>query len=300
MAISQILIPILTAHIWQTRCGRSTPPHRMAISQILIPILTAHIWLQVWQIYPHPIEWQFHRFDSYSDSSYLADQVWQIYPHAIEWQFHRFWFLFWQLIFGRPGVADLPPVEQQFHRFWFLFWQLIFGNQVWQIYPHAIEWQFHRFWFLFWQLIFGRPGVADLPPPNRMAISQILIPILTAHIWLTRCGRSTPAISQILIPILTAHIRQPGVADLPPSHFSQILIPILTAHIWQTRCGRSTPTPCRMQFHRFWFLFWQCIFGQPGVADLPPPCRTAISQILIPILTAHIWPTRCDRSTPTP
>ena len=156
-----------------------------------------------------------------------------------------------------------------------------------------------------------------------MAISQILIPILTAHIWPTRCGRSTPCRTAI----------------------SQILIPILTAHIWPTRCGRSTPMkngnftdfdsysdsfifgwpgvadlppPIEWQFHRFWFLFWQLIFGQtrcgrstppnrmaisqilipilrhfifgwPGVADLPPPHRMAISQILIPILTAHIW-----------
>ena len=124
----------------------------------------------------------------------------------------------------------------------------IWPDQVWQIYPHAIEWQFHRFWFLFWHFIFDWPGVADLPPPHRMAISQILIPILTAHIWQTR------------------------VADLP--------------HVEQ-------------QFHRFWFLFWQLIFGRPGVADLLPPNRMAISQILIPILTLHIWLTRCGRSTPT-
>ena len=159
MAISQILIPILTAHIWPTRCGRSTPC-RTAISQILIPILTAHIW---------------------------PDQVWQIYPHAIEWQFHRFWFLFQHFIFGWPGVADLYLA-----RIWFLFW-LIFGQiRCADLPPPHVEWQFHRFWFLFWQLIFGRSGVADLPPCHRMPISQILIPILTLHIWLTRCGRSTP------------------------------------------------------------------------------------------------------------
>ena len=265
--------------------GDLTPSHRMAISQILIPILTAHIWQTrcSWSNLI-PLNSNFTDFDSYSDSSYLADQVRQIYPHAIEWQFHRYWFLFWQLIFGQPGVADLPHVEQQFHRFWFLFWQLIFGrsgvadllpphsmaisqilipiqtahiwqtrcgrstptpvnsnftefdsysdssylaDQVWQIYPHPIEWQFHRFWFLFWQLIYGRPGVADLPSCHRMAISQILIPILKAHISPTRGGRSTPCKTAI----------------------SQILIPTLRVHIWQTRCGRSTPV--EMQFHRF-------------------------------------------------
>ena len=276
MAISQILIPILTAHIWQTRCGRSNPT---------------------------PLNSNFTDFDSYSDSSYLADQVWQIYPHPIEWQFHRFWFLFWQLIFGRPGVADLPHVEQQFHRFWFLFWQLIFGRPGVADLPPPIEWQFHRFWFLFWQLIFGRPGVADLPHPIewqfhrfwflfwqlifgnqvwqiypcRTAISWIFIPIQRAHIWF-RCGWSTPMPIEWQFHIFFSYSDSfifglPGVADLPPPHrmaISQILIPILTAHIWQIRCGRSTP-----------------------------PNRMAISQILIPILTLHIWLTRCGRSTPT-
>ena len=194
MAISQILIPIQTAHIWQTRCGRSTPT---------------------------PVNSNFTGFDSYSDSSYLADQVWQIYPHPIEWQFHRFWFLFWQFIYGRPGVADLPSC-------------------------------------------------------HRMAISQILIPILKAHISPTRGGRSTPCKTAI----------------------SQILIPTLRVHIWQTRCGRSTPV--EMQFHRFWFLLWQLIFGWPGVADLPPSHRMAISQILIPILISHIRQTRCGWSNPMP
>ena len=261
--------------------------------------------------------------------------MWQIYPHAIEWQFHRYWFLFWQLIFGRPGVADLPHVEQQFHRFWFLFWQLIFGrsgvadllpphsmaisqilipiqtahiwqtrggrstptpvnsnftgfdsysdssylaDQVWQIYPHPIELQFHRFWFLFWQLIYGRPGVADLPPPYRMAISQILIPILTAHIWQTMCGRSNPTPLNSNFTDVDSYSDSSYLAD----------------QVWQIY-----PHPIEWQFHRFWFLFWQLIFCRSGVADLPPPYRMAISQILIPILTAHIWQTRCGRSTPT-
>ena len=290
-----------------TRCGRSTPVEQQF----------HRFWFLLWQLIfgrpgvadlPHPIEHDnFTDFDSYSYSSYLANQVWQIYPHPIELQFHRFWFLFWQLIFGRPGVADLAstPLEWQFHRFWFLFWQCIFGHtRCGRSTP--VEQQFHRFWFLLWQLIFGRPGVADLPPPHRMAISQILIPILTAHIWQTRCGRSTPTPCRM-------------------HSISQILIPILTAHIWPTRCGRSTPV--EQQFHQFWFLLWQLIFGRPGVADLPPPhkwqfhrfwfllwqlifgqtrcgrstptpCRMAISQILIPILTAHIWQTRCGRSSP--
>ena len=274
-AISQILIPILTAHIWPTRCDRSTP---------------------------------------------------------VEQQFHRFWFLFWQHIFGRPGVADLPPPHRMAISQVLIpiltahIWQTRCGRST----PTPLEWQFHRFWFLFWHLIFGRSGVADLPSPHRMAISQILIPILTAHIWQTRCGRSNPcrtAISQILIPILTAHIWQTrcgrstpveqqfhrfwflfwqlifgrqGVADLTPPHrmaISQILIPILTAYIWQTRCGRSTPV--EQQFHRFWFLFWQLIFGKPGVADLPP-VEQQFHIFWFLLLTAHIWQTRCGRSTPTP
>ena len=226
-------------------------------------------------------------------------------PHPIEWQFHRFWFLFWQLIFGRPGVADLPHVELQFH----------------------------RFWFLFWQLIFGRPGVADLPPPNRMAISQILIPILTAHIWQTRCGRSTPCHKNGNFTDFDSYSNSfifgwPGVADLPPPiewqfHrfwflFWQLIFgrsgvaDLPHAIEWQFhrfwflfwqlifgRPGVADLPPVEQQFHRFWFLFWQLIFGRPGVADLPPCHRMAISQILIPILTAHIWLTRCGRSTPT-
>ena len=225
-------------------------PCRTAISQILIPILTA---------------------------AYLTDQVWQIYPHPIEWQFHRFWFLFWQLIFGRPGVADLtsPHVELAISQILIPTSDSSYlADQVWLIYPHPIEWQFHRFWFLFWQL----------------------------HIWVTRCGRSTPVEQQFhrfWFLLWQLIFGLPGVADLPPPHrmaISQILIPILTAHIWQTRCGRSTPV--EQQFHRFWFLFCQLIFGRLGVADLPPPHRMAISQILIPILIAHIWLTRCGRSTP--
>ena len=221
-AISQILIPILTAHIWPTRCGRSTPTHRMAISQILIPILTAHIW-------------QTRCGRSTPNIRMAMSQILISILTAHIWPTR-----------GGRSTPCRTAISQ-----------ILIPILTAHIWPTrcdrstpTIEWQFHRFWFLFWQLIFGRPGVADLPPPHRMAISQILIPILTAHIW-------------------------------------------------PTRCGRSTPTPIEWQFHRFWFLFWQLIFGRPGVADLPPPNRMAISQILIPILTAHIWQTRCGRSTPT-
>ena len=104
----------------------------------------------------------------------------------------QIWFLIWQLIFGRLGVAKSTPyIKWQFHRFWFLFWQLIFGQPGVADLP-PVEQQFHRFWFLFWHFIFDWPGVADLTQPHRMAISQILIPILTAHIWQTRGGWSTP------------------------------------------------------------------------------------------------------------
>ena len=108
------------------------------------------------------------------------------------------------------------------------------------------------------------------------------------------------AISQILIPILTAAYLADQVWQIYPHRtaISQILIPILTAHIWPTRCGRSNPLPIEWKFHRFWFLFWQLIFGWPGVADLTPPHWMTISQILIPILTVHICLTRCGRSNP--
>ena len=148
---------------------------------------------------------------------------------------------------------------------------------MWQIYPHHIEWQFHRFWFLFWQLIFCRPGVGDLTPSHRMAISQILIPILTAHIWQTRCSWSN------LIPLNS------NFTDFDSYSDSSYLA---------DQVRQIYPHAIEWQFHRYWFLFWQLIFGRSGEADLPSCHRMAISQILIPILTAHIWPTRSGWSTP--
>ena len=142
-----------------------------------------------------------------------------------------------------PQGVDLPPLVGQ-------IWAVRIGIKICEI---AIL------------LVGGRSATPCLPS---------MIPILTAHIWPTRGGRSTPC----------------GTA------ISQILNRILTLHIWLTRYGRSNPV--EQQFHRFWFLFWQLILGRQGVADLPPTNRMAISQILIPILTAHIWPTRCGRSTP--
>ena len=102
--------------------------HQMAISQI--PALTAHISFELWELilgrpgganlHP-PIKWTFHRFliwqhifHSYSESSYLAEQVWQIYPShqmaisQIPDLTAHISFLLWELIFGRPGVANLP------------------------------------------------------------------------------------------------------------------------------------------------------------------------------------------------
>ena len=58
MAVSLMLIPTLTAHIEQTRCGRSTPPPTV-ISQIFIPTLTGHIWhTSSWQVDPLFILWE--------------------------------------------------------------------------------------------------------------------------------------------------------------------------------------------------------------------------------------------------
>ena len=63
----------------------------MAISQILIPTLTADM-LQ-------------------TDSSYVADQVLVDLPPVSNGNYR---FLLWELIFGRPGVADLPPKNDNF------------------------------------------------------------------------------------------------------------------------------------------------------------------------------------------
>ena len=267
--ISQILIHTLAAHIWQTRYGRSNltvdwwfhrfwfilwqvilgrpgvadlPPHRMMISQILIQTLTGHtwqtrcgrstcsrkwpfhrFWFRLWQLIlgrpdvadVPPENGNFTYFDSYSDSSYLADQVWQISPLQKMAISHSY---SWQLILGRPDVADVPLENGHFTDFDSYSDSSYLADQVWQIYQ-PIEWWFHRFWFRLWQVILGRPGVADLYPLQKMAISQILIHTVTAHIWQTRCGRCTPR---------------------------------------------------KWQFHRFWFILWQLIFGRLAVADLPP------------------------------
>ena len=201
----------------------------------------------MWQIYPHPIEWAISQvLIPILDSSYLADQARCGRSTPVEQQFHRFWFLFWQLIFGQTRCGRSTPCRTAISQILIpILTAHIWPDQVWQIYPLPIEWQFHRFWFLFWQL----------------------------HIWPTRCGRSTPVGQQFhrfLFLFCQLIFGRLGVADLPPPHrmaISQILIPILIANIWLTRCGRSTHL--EQQFHRFWFLFWQHIFGQPGVADLP-------------------------------
>ena len=137
-----------------------------------------------------------------------------------------------------------------------------------------LEWWFHIFCFLLWQFILGRPGLLDIFP-SRMAISQISIPTLTAHIRQTRCGRSIhPAawwFHIIWFLLCQLILGTPGLADIPPSRMviSQILIPTLRAHIRQTRCGRSIP-PAAWWFHIIWFLVWQLILGRPVLADLLP------------------------------
>ena len=164
-----------------------------------IPTLTALMWqTRSWQIYP-TTAWWFHRFllwqlifHSYSESSYVAGQVLaDLLPHwmaisQIPTLTAHIWFLFWELICGRPAVDRCTPhIEWQFHRF--LLYQVIFdsysecsyvadqaladlppicnGNYRFlsespyladqvlaDLPPTPIEWHFHR--LLLWQIIF--------------------------------------------------------------------------------------------------------------------------------------------------
>ena len=111
-------------------------------SSYFIPILRAHIWQKrCLQIYPPPLH-QIVIIDSYSERSYFADQVladptppWMAVSqiHALTTHIR---FLFWELIFGRPGVGR--------------------SNPLW------VKWQFLR--FLLWELILGRPGIGRFTP----------------------------------------------------------------------------------------------------------------------------------------
>ena len=86
-------------------------------------------------------------------------------------------FPLWELIFGRPCVGrSTPPLNGNFR---FLFWQSIF---------HA----YSENWYL------ADLVLADIFP-HQMVISQIpaltvhiSFSLLSAHIWQTRMGRSTP------------------------------------------------------------------------------------------------------------
>ena len=103
------------AHIRQTRCDRSTPPHEWQFPRV-------HIWqTRCWQIY-HPSNGDF--TDSCSDSSYFIPTLrahiwqtrcWQIYPpqmaiSQIPALTAHISFLLWEFIFGIPGVGKWTPL----------------------------------------------------------------------------------------------------------------------------------------------------------------------------------------------
>ena len=179
-------------------------PCQMAISQI--PVLTTLIsfllWELIiwqtrsWQIYL-PIKWQFHRFQLYSESSYLADPLsngnFMIPVKLILHSYSE------SSTFGRPGLGrSTPNFTDSCSNLWAQFGRPCIGRST------PCQWQFHR--FLLWQLIFhsyskslsfGRPG-PDRSTPHTMVILQILA--LTAHYSESSSfgrpglGRSTPPI----------------------------------------------------------------------------------------------------------
>ena len=238
----------------------------------------------------------------------LRVHIWQvrsgyIYPNLPQW-FHRF--IFWELIFGRPGLR-----------------RSTFSNgNITDSYSEGS--------YLVDQVL------ADLPPSNgNFTDSYSENSYFTGQDW-TYLPLSPTVISQI--PTLRTHIWQARSGDIypnPPQWFHRFLL-------WEFIFGRpglGRSTPLKLQFHRFllqelifgrqglgrstplkWqfhrFLIWELIFGRSGLdistpiphsdftdsytdnsdlpdqvlAYLPSRHQTVISQI--PTLRAHIWTTR--------
>ena len=239
-----------------------------------IPTLRPHL---LWQLIcdrpsvgrSTPLEWQFHTFVLYCESSYLADQV----------------------------LADLPPNRMAISQIPTLETSPTMTTHMWQtkcrqIYPHRMvilqipTLRAH----LLWQFICGRPSVGRLHP-QRKAISHIRALLWELIFGRPGLGRSTPlrlAISQI--PTLRPHLLwqlicgRPSVGRSTPHRMAMLQIPSLTAHMWQTKCREIYPL--RMAISHIPALLWELIFGWPGLGRSTPH-RMAISHS--PTVRPHLF-----------
>ena len=320
MAISQI--PALTAFIsWQLH--------------ISFLIWELDIWqTKCWQIYSHFLEWQFHwfllwhflfhsyskslsfgtpgpdrstspckqwfhRFQLYSDSSYLADPL-------VKWQFHRF---LWNSYFipsltalhlADQVLADLPPSSKAI-------------SQI----PALI-----------WELIFGRPCIGR-STPCQMAILQIsasdssyFIPTLRAHHLADQVLTDLPPIQWWfyrfllwqLTTLRTSHLADQVLADLPiPSNgnftdscethdFSYLLWEL---NIWQTRSWQIWPPTSNGTFTdsceiHISFLLWELNIWLTRSWQIYCPPSNGNFTDSYSTLKAHICQSKCFLINPPP
>ena len=275
MAISQI--PALPWQIIFGRpsFGRSTPTSNGNFTdscEIHISFLLweLHIWqTRSWQIYP-PVQWWFHRFLLYWQSSYLADPL-SNGDFTESCEIHIGIHTLRALHLADQVMADLSPIKWQFQGF--LLWQLTFHDSLYFI-PTLTA---HHL---------AVPGLGRCSPHQS--------------------GKFTDSCSDnfYFIPTLRAHhLADQVLAYLPPHPMAISQIPALTAHysesstIGRPVLGRCNP-PCQMAISQIPALLWKVIFGRLSFGR-STPCQMGILQIS-PLKThisfllwkLHIWQTR--------
>ena len=203
-------------------------------------------------------------------------------------------FLFWELIFGRPGWCRSTSNSN----YRFLLWELIFGRSTPPSNSDSTDCCSNSSYFLPYS---ESSYLADQDVQITSSSSNSRFLLLRAHIWQTKCWQIYPQPSIKWQSFYSVHISDQLWTDLPPikeiSQIAALTLHIsfsLWAHIWQTR---STPwvkwadllpyladhvladLPPLNQFHRFllWphisFLFWD-IWLRMG-RSTPPIHQTA-------------------------
>ena len=118
---------------------------------------------------------------------------WQMYLPPLEWQFHKFWFLLWHLIFDRPEVADLTLQNSDFH--------LVLIDS-------------------YCENSYLADQVTDVPPPIRVAVSQMLIPTVDSSYWSDQGWQIYSPNGDFWLVLIESYCENSyladQVADLPP------------------------------------------------------------------------------------
>ena len=187
-------------------------------------------------------------------------KCWQIYPpmaiSKIPALTAHISFLLWELIFGRPGISDLPPSQTAIIDSYSESSYL--ADQVLVDHP-PFKWQFYR--FLLWQLTFHSYSESSYLADQEF---QIYPPSQTAII---------DSYSEI------SYLADQVLADQPPFkwQFHRFLLWQLIFHSysWELIFGRPSvgrSSPLQMAISQILaltahisFLLWELIFGRPNV-----------------------------------